>query len=161
MQVADDLADEFAQQYAIMPNSQGAQTLYLHVGGITDFRAFKLSQAYLSSLTMVKKMDVVKVDADGLLVSLTTEGDIKLLVTTLALGKKLQPADPGAMTQVLNQVSINTNASVVSAAEEAALAAELDAEMGLGSNSNTPPASAIPVSILGMSNNPIKYVWLQ
>lgn len=152
MQAADDLADEFAQQYAIIPSSRGAQNLYLHIGGITDFGTFKLSQAYLAGLTMVKKMDVVKVDADGLLVSLATEGDIKLLVTTLALGKKLQPVDPGAVTQVLNQAN---NSSVVSAAGEAALAAELDAEIAreMGSES-------APLSTLGTGNNPLKYVWL-
>lgn len=160
MQIADDLADEFARQYAIIPNAQGAQNIYLHLGGIADFGAFKLSQSYLSGLAAVKKMEVVKVDASGLLVSLTTEGDIKLLVTTLALGKKLQPLDANALTQALNQQSVET--SVVSEADEAALAAELDAEIAdaMGEKSSVKPQPITLASRLGTSTNPLQYVWL-
>lgn len=160
MQIADDLADEFAQQYAITPNSQGSQTIYLQVGRVNNFAAFKQCQAYLGGLAVVKKMDVVKVDAEGLLVSLSTEGDLKLLVTTLALGKKLQPADPSVISQVLSQANLSSN--VVSDAEEAALAAELDAEIErqIGADANQAPGSAGTATVPGSATNPIKYVWL-
>lgn len=162
MQIADDMADEFARQYAFTTNNLGPQTFYLQLGRIGDFGSFKKSQAYLGGLAMVKKMEVVKVDAAGLLVGLTIEGDLKLLVTTLALGKKLQPVDPAAVARILNQPVAT---AAISEAEEAALAAALDVEMQQGSvvsgTSSVSTFSGNTGIAQASASSPLKYLWAE
>ncbi len=126
----DRMADIFAREYAVMPSDHGPQVVSLRIGGINDFAGFKRAQAYLSSLAMVKQMDVEKVDSTGLLVKLSIEGDIKLLVSTLALGKKLQPENAQLVLEILNRSSTTavTEQQEV-ASNESALAAALDQEI--------------------------------
>lgn len=122
----DRLADIFATEYAIIPSDHGPQTITVHLGGISDFTSFKRAQAYLAGLAMVKQMEVVKVEASGLLLKLTIEGDIKLLISTLALGKKLQPENAQALIAILNRGSVSPMTTGAGEMDEAALAAELD-----------------------------------
>lgn len=89
--VVDRAADYFASQYAITPTNQEPQVIVLNVGNITNFGDFKRAQTYLQGLAMVRRMEIVRVNSDGLLVALSTEGDVKLLMGTLALGRKLSP----------------------------------------------------------------------
>lgn len=95
--VIDQVADYFANQYAIMPTNQGAQQIVLRVGNITSFAAFKEVQAYLEGLALVQRMEVVTVNAEGVVVRLTTEADTRLLTNTLALGRRLALAQPAVM----------------------------------------------------------------
>jgi hypothetical protein len=86
----DYAADYFANQYAIMPTNKGPQHIVLRIGNITSFAAFKQVQSYLEGLALVQRMEVLTVNADGMLVRLTTEADTRLLTNTLALGRRLQ-----------------------------------------------------------------------
>jgi hypothetical protein len=67
------------------------------VGNITSFAAFKEVQAYLEGLALVQRMEVVTVNAEGVVVRLTTEADTRLLTNTLALGRRLALAQPAVM----------------------------------------------------------------
>lgn len=142
----DRAADYFAAQYAITPTNQGPQSIVLSVGNITNFGDFKRAQAYLRGLAMVRRMDVLRVNSDGLLVSLTTEGDLKLLMGTLALGRKLSPIASESMsvleaaeaqTEVEQPVAIDASTSVTQPGTMAthpegldpAVLAELEAEL--------------------------------
>ncbi len=87
----DQAADYFANQYAIMPTNEGPVTIVLRIGNIASFSAFKQVQRYLDDLAMVQRMEVVRVTADGLLVRLSIAGDTRLLMSTLALGRRLAP----------------------------------------------------------------------
>lgn len=155
--VVDRAADYFANQYAIMPSGQGPQALLLHVGNITSFGEFKQVQAYLDELAMVQRMEVITVNAEGILVRLTTEGDAKLLVTTLALGRRLMPANVGS-------VGASSEATSAQAAGvDAEAMAELDQALanenaGGGVVGTTPVSAPSPVNT-GTINSPLMYLW--
>ncbi len=170
------LADIFAQEYAVMPNAQGPQVMTLHIGGISDFASFKRAQAYLSGLAMVKQVEVEKVDASGLLVKLAIEGDIKLLISTLALGKKLQPENAQTVLDILNKGAAPVISTAAEVQDEAALAAELDAAIArengiedgpsanqdLAVTAENSEAASLPLNngpAPGSENNPLAYLW--
>lgn len=101
----DYAADYFAQQYAIMPTTQGAQQIVLRIGNITSFAAFKQVQSYLESLALVQRMEVVAVNAEGVLVRLTTDADARLLTNTLALGHRMTLLQAESTSVQINQIS--------------------------------------------------------
>lgn len=166
----DHAADYFANQYAIMPTNQGPQTIVLRIGNITSFGEFKQAQAYLDELAMVQRMEVVKVNAEGMLVRLTTEGDVKLLMSTLSLGRRLAPlqsdtlVDTPAGAVIANQVPVVVNdPSVVSDPNlDAEVMAELDQALANEQIPGVTPAQSpqaqVPVNG-GTAENPLMYVW--
>ncbi|ACE84176.1 conserved hypothetical protein [Cellvibrio japonicus Ueda107] len=160
--VADDMADAFANQYAIMPSDHGPRELVLRIEGVNHFGAFKEAQAYLAGLAMVKQMEVLRVTAEGLLVGLEIEGDTRLLVSTLALAKRMRPQDPASLIAWLNGQAATESSTPVSAEDEAELAAQLDAlmggEAGLADTSHSP---AVTGPEPGSFENPIHYLWLK
>lgn len=164
----DAAADHFAAQYAIMPSTQGPQNIVLRINNITSFGAFKQAQAYLEDLALVQRMEVLTVNADGLLVRLTTNADSKLLMNTLALGRYLAPLE----TQTLGVASdLSSLSSSASSAASAPLAADIDAEAmadleramaneqlaGAASAADGQPAA--PVIAAGTVQDPLIYVW--
>ncbi len=169
----DRAADYFANQYAIIPTNQGPQTIVLRVGNITSFGAFKQAQRYLDDLAMVQRMEVVSVNADGLLVRLTTEGDIKLLMSTLALGRRLAPLQSDSLSTAGVQVvaagdpasSVVQSDSAIDAdamaeldqalANEQAANAQLD---GVAAIEATPATPFVPAHA-GTLDDPLIYVW--
>ena len=160
-QMMDNLADKFGSEYAIVSSGRGPQRLSLRLDGIADFGAFKQAQSYLAKLAMIKKMSLEQVDAQGALFALEVEGDVKLLVTTLALAKRMQPRDPQALAEQLNRLAPAPVAEAAPAlpteADEAALAAQLDGQLaGLPA---MPAAAAEPAP--GSQANPLQYLWLK
>lgn len=121
----EQAADYFAEQYAIMPSSQGAQPIVLRIGNIKSFAAFKQVQAYLEGLAMVQRMEVVSVTAEAVVVRLTTEADVRLLINTLALGRRLSLVSEN-VTSLVQQVSAGSEASLIEG--EAPLPEGIDAE---------------------------------
>jgi len=175
----DRAADYFANQYAIMPTDQGPQVIMLRIGNITSFAAFKQVQAYLDELAIVQRMEVMQVDTEGLLVRLTTEGDVKLLMSTLALGRRLAPLQTETITDPLANAEVAaTTATTATTADDtgidAAAMAELDqalaneqfsgtgdAQSAINPNPDTgavPTANPVPV-YGGTVENPLIYVW--
>lgn len=160
----DRAADYFANQYAIMPTNQGPQTIMLRIGNIVSFGEFKQVQAYLDELAIVQRMEVVKVNSDGILVRLTTEGDVKLLMSTLALGRRLAPlqsntlVDASGATIASDQAPIDANDSDIDAEMMAELDQALANEQIPGVTSEQSPPSQVPVNG-GTTENPLMYVW--
>lgn len=160
----DRAADYFANQYAIIPTNQGPQTIVLRIGNITSFGEFKQAQAYLNELAMVQRMEVVKVNADGMLVRLTTEGDVKLLMSTLALGRRLVPLQSDTLVDIPTEAVVADQTPVV--AEDSSLDAEVMAELDQAlANEQIPgltpaqsPQTQVPVNG-GTAENPLMYVW--
>lgn len=167
----DRAADYFANQYAIMPTDQGPQVIVLRIGNITSFAAFKEAQTYLNDLAMVQRMEVVQVNAEGLLVRLTTEGDVKLLMSTLALGRRLSPLQTESVVDPLANAEDALHSADSSGIDAAAMA-ELDQALAneqlSSADATLPEASQIPVVNTvpdlapvsgGTPENPLMYVW--
>lgn len=157
----DRAADYFANEYAITPTSQGPQTIVLRIGNITSFGAFKQAQAYLDDLAMVQRMEVVKVNAEGMLVRLTTQGDVKLLMSTLALGRRLVPLQSETLSETPAVAVVAGEAPVVGGIDANAMA-ELDQALANeqipGAESVQPAVAPAPVNG-GTAENPLMYVW--
>ncbi len=167
----DHSADYFASQYAITPSNQGPQTIVLSVTNITSFGAFKRVQAYLDELAMVRRMELMRVNSDGLLISLTVEGDVRLLMSTLALAKKLTPiaseslpelqaAEVQAESPTAINASVDTLNPVISELDPG-VAAELDAPASVeqAAGLQTVPAPAATPMHAGTREDPLLYVW--
>jgi hypothetical protein len=88
----DQVANYFFQRYAINPQLSAAQDVLLfQVADIQDFSQYTKVLNYLDQLTVVRKVDLVAVRDDNLLLYLRTDGDVKLLQDTLSLDGKLLP----------------------------------------------------------------------
>lgn len=151
--VIDRAADYFANQYAIAPSAQGPQAIMLHIGNIKSFGEFKQAQAYLNELAMVQHMEVAQVNANGILVRLTTEGDVKLLVTTLALGRRLAPAQDNSAAM--------SNSTAAAIAKDAGVDADAMAELdqALANENTSSSAPAVTATNAGSAGSPLMYVW--
>lgn len=171
----EQAADYFANQYAIMPSSQGAQPIVLRIGNIKSFAAFKQAQAYLQGLAMVQRMEIVSVTAESVVVRLTTEADVRLLMNTLALGRRLNLVQEN-VASVVPQVSAGNEASSTEgeaplpegidaeamADFERALASEQMANGGaaeVAADDQTSDASVTAVVPAGSLQDPLVYVW--
>lgn len=168
----DRAADYFANQYAITPSNQGPTSIVLHIGNIASFGAFKQVQRYLDELAMVQRAEVISVNAEGLLVRLITEGDVKLLMSTLALGRRLAPIQSesleasGVRGGVAGESgSLDTQdptASGIDAEAMAELEQALASEQMPGANGEAMTATAAAdTSALhaGTLEDPLMYVW--
>lgn len=76
------------QAQLIAPPSNSAQPF--QVTNVQDFSSFKQVQAYLKTVAVIRRVELVTVNKDALLFNLTLEGDTELLKTSLAAGGKLQ-----------------------------------------------------------------------
>lgn len=146
----DRAADYFANQYAITPTNQGPQSIVLRVRNVASFGAFKEAQRYLDELAMVQRMEVVTVNSEGLLVRLNVEGDTKLLLSTLALGRRLVPEAAATAPE----------ASTPAADIDAEAMAELDQALATenGVSPQAPVSSAVPAHA-GTLEDPLIFVW--
>lgn len=174
MSAIDRAADYFASQYAIAPTNQGPQTIVVRIGNVTSFAGFKQAQRYLDELAMVQRMEVVSVNAEGLLVRLTTEGDIKLLMSTLALGRRLVPlqseslglngqaiAADGAMTGVVESQGGDIDAEAMEELEQALANEQLTNEQSSDAGVSGVTSGAAPIALThaGTLEDPLMYVW--
>ena len=171
----DRAADYFANQYAIVPTNQRAQEIVLSIGNIGSFGAFKQVQSYLNDLALVQRMEVLRVNGEGLLVRLTTEGDVKLLMSTLALGGRLAPLHPEVMVSPAETIAapvVGEEASAIEYDIDAEALAELERALAtegyantevLAQETNAPdtiPAFREGVVINnGSLEDPLMYVW--
>lgn len=70
-----------------------AKTLIVRVDQVEDFTAFKQVRAYLESLTMIRRSELLSANKDVLMFRLTLEGDAALLTNTLAVDQRLLMAE--------------------------------------------------------------------
>ncbi len=161
----DQVADYFANQYAIMPRSQGAQPIILRIGNVRSFAAFKHLQSYLEGLAMVQRLEVISVNPEAVVVRLTTEADIRLLMNTLALGRRLSLAQSD-VSLATSEATTGTETSLPEGIDadamadfERALASE---QMARNESNGDAPASAVPTDgavAAGTLQDPLVYVW--
>lgn len=86
------VADHFADLYAITPGAGGPDVAVLQLVNIDSFGDFKQAQRYLDGLAMIRRSELVSVDAQGLVLRLYMEGDLERLLSTLSLEKKMRPS---------------------------------------------------------------------
>lgn len=91
----DRVADYLAGLYAIVPRGQGPATVVVQIDGVRDFRHYIATLNYFDGLAMVRDAAPTQVNGETLVLQLHAEGDLSLLLQTLALDKKLLPADNG------------------------------------------------------------------
>ena len=143
------LADQLSSQYSVTLGQQTAQTYYMQISNIRHFAAVKKSQAYLKTLAMVQKSELIKVNEHGLLLVLTVEGDSRLLESTLLLGKRLLPEfSPGVFT------ADNPAARVNSENENL----PMDTNSSLENSDVINPVAEI-IGPKGTLDDPLRYVW--
>jgi hypothetical protein len=164
----DVSADFLAKLYAISPSTnsgESAGTRVLRIGNITSFAAFKQAQEYVRSIAMVTSMDVISVDSDGMLLRLAVEGDLRLLTSTLALGRRLVPVE-APLSESQHQPSGTTDLDAAALRElELALANELsieapsDTATEVASPSPVLPEPAMVRAASGTLEDPLMYNW--
>lgn len=88
----DQVANRFAELYAIVPREEGPDTLVVQLGNIEGFGAYKEAERYLSGLALVRRVELASVRPGVLTLRLITEGDVERLLSTLDLDRKLIPA---------------------------------------------------------------------
>jgi len=147
---ANKVADHLSSQYAITLGQQTAQTYYMQISHVRDFAAMKKSQAYLKTLALVQKSELIRVNEQGLLLALTIEGDARLLASTLLLGKRLLP-----------EFTANTpNRYSTGEAIDATLTdvTAIDAAQTLSAPADIPVVTEMS-GPSGTLDDPLRYVW--
>ncbi|MDO3384553.1 DUF2066 domain-containing protein [Gilvimarinus sp. SDUM040013] len=91
LKAINSAADRFANVYAIRPSESGAASIVMLIENADSFGDFKTVERYLSSLAVVRRVEMYSVAANGLTLQLFTEGDVAQLENTLALTQTLVP----------------------------------------------------------------------
>ncbi len=89
----DQIADRLARQYAIDPQLLD-EDIKLVLNGINSYSAYLAALDYLRNVVAIREVQVTKVEGDRMVFALTIEGDLEQLQKVIALGKRLQPAQP-------------------------------------------------------------------
>ena len=89
----DQVADHMAGLYAIVPRDSAFDRVVLQVAGVHDFAAYRATLDYLQRLRMVRRATLRSVQGQALELTLQTEGELSLLLDTLALDNKLVPVE--------------------------------------------------------------------
>lgn len=148
---AHELADKLSTRFAIALGQVSITSCYLHIGSVKDFSAMKQSQAYLQSLALVQKAELLKVNQDGLLTRLTIEGDARLLESTLSLGRKLRPEFTPVVEQASSSIAATSDQNV---GEQSFGDQNLVAEEQAASSIT--PEVVVPVCT---ADQPLRYLW--
>lgn len=102
----DFSADRLADFYAVNTATLYDQQISLQVDGVNSLTDYAQVTEYLQNLAAVVDVAVAGVDGAGLLLTLTTEGEVQKMVEAIALDHKLvpqqsgtaPPANPGVIT---------------------------------------------------------------
>jgi uncharacterized protein len=87
-------ADALAARYA-PPSTRSSSSLTLRIGGMDDLRSYSGLLAYLRSLSLVRDVDVLSLEATVLTVQVVVRGDRELLARVAVLDDHLRPVAPG------------------------------------------------------------------
>lgn len=77
-------------QQAQLIVASGAEASVITVVNVQDFASFKQLQAYLKTIGMIRRAQLLSVNKDAVQFKLTLDGDLEQLKSTLATGNKLQ-----------------------------------------------------------------------
>ena len=100
--------DQVASQYAITENMQSNQQVQLQVNKLTSLADFAKLQSYLNGLTGVKDIQVLSLNNDKVIFSLTLNSSVEALQEQIQLGHRLLP-----VTQQNSDGSIATSQGLV------------------------------------------------
>lgn len=78
------------QAQILLAPTNGPQGVTMKVENVLDFAAFKQVLAYLKTIAVIRRAELISVDQDVLVFNLTLEGDVSLLKSTLSGSNKLQ-----------------------------------------------------------------------
>ena len=87
-------ADTLAARYA-PPSTRSSSSLTLRIGGMDDLRSYSGLLAYLRSLSLVRDVDVLSLEATVITLRVVVRGDRELLARIAALEGRLQPVARG------------------------------------------------------------------
>jgi hypothetical protein len=89
--IVDAVADQLAEQYAIVPTEGSEQGVLTRIEGISNFQAYIRTVKYLEGLAMVSHAVPVSVEGDVLLLRLLADGQLHQLEQSIALDRQLVP----------------------------------------------------------------------
>lgn len=82
------------QQAQLAPSATSSQQgLSLQINNVATFGDFKKVQAYLKTIGLIRKTDLISVNKDTMLFNVSLDVDVALLKTTLAASGKLQAVE--------------------------------------------------------------------
>ena len=90
----DVVADELAQQYAIVPVKMAAAGVVMRLTGINTFTDYAKALNYLQQLAAVRHANPIQIEKSQMLVRLTADGELHQLEQAVALGKTLEKIPP-------------------------------------------------------------------
>ncbi|WGL17691.1 DUF2066 domain-containing protein [Microbulbifer bruguierae] len=97
----NEAANQLAERYAVRSSDTNiASAVVVEISGIRSFAAYSQATSYLQGLAQVSSADVVAVDGDRLLLSLTSSSQLQTLRDVLALNRNLQLAGEDGMVDL-------------------------------------------------------------
>jgi hypothetical protein len=78
------------QAQILLAPTNGPQGVSMKVVNVQDFTAFKQVLAYLKTIAVIRRSELVSVDQDVMMFNLTLDGDVGQLKSTLSGSNKLQ-----------------------------------------------------------------------
>jgi hypothetical protein len=78
------------QAQILLSPTNGPQGIPMKIVNVQDFAAFKQVLAYLKTIAVVRRAELISVDQDVMMFNLTLDGDVSLLKSTLNGSSKLQ-----------------------------------------------------------------------
>lgn len=85
------VTNHFSALYAINANDTNARNITMRIENISEFSDYKRIEQYLTSLALIRRVQIGRVAGSTIILQLFTDGDIARLEHTLALGGQLIP----------------------------------------------------------------------
>ena len=89
-QMFDGLAEILCEQYCVTQTVSAGHELLLGIENITNFETFQKVKNYLSDLSAVRKVDVVNIHQDKILLRLSLLSNEKAVIESLSLNRRLK-----------------------------------------------------------------------
>ena len=90
----DTLADRLCDKYCVVQEIGQKNELLINVTDISNFKQFEAAENYLSDLSSVNKVEVIKITKYDVLFKLTLLGQINSTVEGIALSQKMIAVEP-------------------------------------------------------------------
>ena len=105
----DVVADQLAEQYAIVPKKMSAEGVVIRLTGIESFTDYAKAINYLQQLSAVRYANPIYIEKKQILVHLVADGQLHQLEQSMALGKTLEKIPPMDIAQTVDYPYIHLN----------------------------------------------------